>query len=317
MHRPQHDATNFRAGTHATFADLEVDVIVLTTNLQLLDLLQESAVPEYVFWPAESAEEAVDLLVSGHCGVLIVDLQGLGAEPAALLERLLAQFPELVLIAVGRREEETSISALVTSGRVYRFLHTPISAPRASLFLSAAARRYAELSRKSSPRFRSVGQIAEPGRRGPFAGIVAAIAALGAIWLLRAPLEEFLAGLLRVPAGSAQNETPQPNPMIATHLEKAREALAAGRLASPQNDSAVEHYRSVLALQSGNAEAKAGIGRVTELLLQQFIEAVQAGDTPRAARAFSALQNADPANPQLDSLQQQLLALSRGQAARM
>ena len=65
----------------------------------------------------------------------------LRAEAAGLLARLHVQFPELVLMATGRRDEESSVASLVSDGRIYRFLHKPISPARGSLFLSAASRR--------------------------------------------------------------------------------------------------------------------------------------------------------------------------------
>jgi len=37
------------------------------------------------------------------------------------------------------------VTPLVSSGRVYRFLHKPISPPRAQLFIGAATRRYQEM----------------------------------------------------------------------------------------------------------------------------------------------------------------------------
>ena len=48
-------------------------------------------------------------------------------------------------MATGRRDEEHSVAMLVSDGRIYRFLHKPVSPARANLFLSAASRRYHEV----------------------------------------------------------------------------------------------------------------------------------------------------------------------------
>jgi DNA-binding NarL/FixJ family response regulator len=146
MRNRRHDANTSVTGGRAAIFGPDVDVIVLTTDLELLGMLQEASGPEHILWHAQSANEAVELLVGGRCGVLIADLQVLRGEAAALLEKLQAQFPELVLLAMGRRDEEQSIGPLVTSGRVYRFLHKPLSPARANVFLSTAARRYVEIS---------------------------------------------------------------------------------------------------------------------------------------------------------------------------
>ena len=73
------------------------------------------------------------------------DLGALRGDAAALLDRLHAQFPELILMATGRRDEEHSVAMLVSDGRIYRFLHKPVSPARANLFLAAATRRYNEM----------------------------------------------------------------------------------------------------------------------------------------------------------------------------
>jgi len=83
-----------------------VDVVVLTTDAALLGTLQEAVGAEHLLWHAQSADATVELLVGGHCGILIADLQVLRTDAANLLERLQAQFPELILLATGRREEE-------------------------------------------------------------------------------------------------------------------------------------------------------------------------------------------------------------------
>ena len=122
-----------------------LDVVVLTSDPGVLATLREAAGPEHAVWHAPSADNAVDLLVGGRCSILIADLGALRGDAAALLDRLHAQFPELILMATGRRDEEHSVAMLVSDGRIYRFLHKPVSPARANLFLQAATRRYSEL----------------------------------------------------------------------------------------------------------------------------------------------------------------------------
>jgi len=262
----RHDL-NLAAGR--SLAGLDVDVIVLTADLDLLAILHDASGPDHILWHAQSADEAVELLVGGHCGVFIADLQQLGSNAAALLERLQQQFPELVLLAMGRRDEESSIGALVTSGRVYRFLHKPVSPARASVFIATAARRHIELSTSTSPALAAVRQLTQPEHRKSCLRISIAIIVVAGVWWQWDAVGRF-----------ARNFIP---PTTTTPSGRERPAL------SPETVKQQE----------------------VDALEQQLIAALQAGDTPRAATAFSALQKADPAHPRLEQLRAQLLALSR------
>lgn len=310
MENRRHDANLSATGTRAAPGGPDVDVIVITTDFDLLGMLQDAAGPEHIVWHAQSADEAVELLVGGRCGVLIADLQVLGGGAAGLLERLQAQFPELVLLAMGRRDEEGSIGPLVTSGRIYRFLHKPLSPARASVFIGTAARRYVELSTTtSSPAMAAVRQLAQqPAPRATLLGIVVGIVVLGGLWTMREPIGRMIDSALIEPAAPV----PAVNPAIAENLAAAREAFEDGRLAPPEPGNALNLYRSVLALQGNNLEALTGVQRVLDALEQDVVDALNDRDIPRAAQAFSVLQNADPMNRDIGRLREQLLALSRG-----
>lgn len=310
MQNRRHDSNHSATGARAAPVSPDVDVIVLTTDFELLGMLQDAAGPEHIIWHAQSANEAVELLVGGRCGVLIADLQVLRGGAAALLERLQAQFPELVLLAMGRRDEESSIGPLVTSGRVYRFLHKPLSPARASVFISTAARRYVELSTiASSPTITAVMQLAQqPAPRATLLGVVVGLVVLGGLWTVREPIGRMIDSAVIGPAAPA----PTVNPAIAENLAAAREAFEDGRLAPPEPDNALDRYRTVLALQSDDSEALTGVQRVLDVLEQDVVDALNDRDIPRAAQAFSVLQKADPENRDLNQLRERLLALSRG-----
>src|SRR5437868_1324788 len=106
MQRQQNDTNSAALHSGGVLPGHLVDVVVLSNDDSLLLTLRDAAGVEHAIWHAPSADAAVDLLVGGHCGVLIVDLQVVHDGAAALLERLQAQFPELVLLATGARKEE-------------------------------------------------------------------------------------------------------------------------------------------------------------------------------------------------------------------
>lgn len=310
MHNRRQDTDLSATGGYAA-AGPDVDVIVLTNDYELLGVLQDAASPEHILWHALSANEAVELLVGGRCGILIADLQVLRGDAPALLDKLQSQFPELVLLATGRRDQESVIGALVTSGHVYRFLHKPLSPARAAVFIDHAARRHIELSNATSPTRAAMKHLSQQSApRSTLLGVLVGVIVLAGLWVMREPIGRMVDSLILEQPPAA----PQGDPAIERNLAAARRAIADDRLTPPPRDNALDLYRAVLALQPDNAEARAAVQRLIGALEQQVADAIEANDTPRAARAFSNLQKADPDNPNLAELRQQLLALSRAQA---
>jgi len=285
-----------------------LDVVVLTSDPGLLATLHQSAGPEHAIWHAPSADAAVDLLVGGRCSILVADLGALRGDAAALLDRLHAQFPELILMATGRREEEHSVAMLVSDQRIYRFLHKPVSPARANLFLSAATRRYNEL-RNAVPIDLITGKHIVPRSNTPAIVIslvvLLSLAAGGAFWRQSRKEPAVVAPPPRAVGSLTQEE------QIADFLARGEMALATDRLVDPRGNNAVEYYRSVLALQPDNAGAHTGLERAGMKLEARVMEALQARDAARGATALATLQHAVPEYPRLDELRAELLTLSR------
>jgi TonB family protein len=314
MQRSQRDADRAAISAVRGPTGEPIEVVVLSVDETLIATLQEAAGSEYSIWHASSADVAVELLVGGHCNILIADLRAIGVGAAALLEKLPMQFPELVLLATGRREEEGAVANLVSKGSVYRFLHKPVSPPRAKLFLAAAARRYHELVSDASPAVTTVRQLADPTNRKIImgAGLFLLALILGVTWYLIRP-------------GSSPSQTV---PLAATtQAEKtvdtdavliaAEEAFAAGRLTSPPGENALDFYRTILAADGTQTEAHVGVRKVADALAQQVRQALQARDLPAATRDLTALQSALPDHPDYEALRQQLFTLSRPAHERM
>ena len=285
-----------------------LDVVVLTSDPGLLATLREAGGPEHAIWHAPSADNAVDLLVGGRCSILVADLGALRGDAAALLDRLHAQFPELILMATGRRDEEHSVAMLVSDQRIYRFLHKPVSPARANLFLSAATRRYNEL-RNAVPIDLITGKHVVP--RSNTAGIVAglvvmlSVAAGGAFWWQSRKETVSVTPPPRAVGTLTQEE------QIADYLARGEMALATDRLLDPRGNNAVEYFRAVLALQPDNVGAHTGLERVGMKLEARVLEALQARDPARGATALASLQHAVPEYARLDALRTELLTLSR------
>src|SRR3954453_19885486 len=99
MQRRQSEPTLSTVHAGGTLNADAVDVVVLSADESLIATLQEAAGATQALWHAPPPEAPVDLLVGGYCGILVADLAVLRPDAAAMLERLQAQFPELVLLA--------------------------------------------------------------------------------------------------------------------------------------------------------------------------------------------------------------------------
>ncbi|HEY5761355.1 MAG TPA: TonB family protein [Steroidobacter sp.] len=286
-----------------------VDVVVLTTDASLLETLRSSAGSEHALWDVPSADAAVDYLVGGRCDVLIADLGSLHSDVSSLLERLQVQFPELIFMAIGRREDEGTVAALLSTGRIYRYLHKPISPGRAFQFLNAATRRYNELRDGQPVALHTVRTIA---RQRPYlgkaiaggAGVLAAVVAFGLWYSSR---DRALPATLQT---THVAESPVED-QVKSKLGSAQIAYLSGRLIDPRGDNALQYYRDVLKLDPKNADATAGVQKVIDTLEQRVVKALEERNAARVVTAWTALQRAAPSHPQLDSLRSQLLALSR------
>lgn len=285
-----------------------IDVVVLTSDAGLLEALRTSAGSEHALWDVPSADAAVDYLVGGRCDVLVVDLGSLHGDVNSLLERLQAQFPELIFMATGRRDEEGAVASLLSTGQIYRFLHKPISPGRAFQFLNAATRRYNELGdvpvalqtvRTMARRRPYLGKLIAAG-----AGVLAAIVACAIWWYSR---DQGLPATLQ----AAQVSDAPIEDQVKSKLGSAQIAYLSGRLIDPRGDNALQYYRDVLTLDADNADAKAGTQKVIDTLEQRVIKALDERSAPRVVTAWTALQRAAPDHPRLDALRAQLFALSR------
>ena len=285
-----------------------VDVVVVTSDASLLEALREAAGSEHALWEAPSADAAVDHLVGGRCDVLVADLGSLHGDVAVLLERLQVQFPELIFMAIGRREDEGAVASLLSTGRIYRFLHKPISPGRAFQFLNAATRRHNELRDGQPIALQTVRTIT---RKRPYLGKVAAagagvLAAVIAFTVWQSRDRGLPATMQTSHVGDAPVED-----LIKSKLGSAQIAYLSGRLLDPRGDNALEYYKAVLAMQADHAEAKAGVQKVIDTLEQRVVKALEDRNAPRVVTAWTALQRAAPNHPRLDALRSQLLALSR------
>lgn len=302
MHRPRSDGLDGAAVRRSHLSSARIDIIVLTRDPALLATLREAAGPEFDIVEADSPEVAAERLIGGHCGIFVIDV-AVVHDVAELVAKLQAQFPEIVLLATGRRDEQHAVAALVADGRIYRFLHKPISPQRAELFLSAALRRYGEIHSQVIPT--KTAPASTKNWRKPLGIAVAVlfVSLAGAIaaWFVYSPREPVV--------GSFEQD--QPSATLTELLTRADEAYAAGNLVPPTPENAFDLYRRALRLDPANQRATEAMQRIVAQFEQRMSEALAAGNLVSARNALTTLQRIAPRHPRLDALQSELVAASR------
>lgn len=90
-------------------------------------------------------------------------------------------------------------------------------------------------------------------------------------------------------------------------LEKARLAMRERRYTEPASNCALLYYRSALKVDPTNGEARDGMGRLANVLMSRFDDAMTAGHYDEAASAIADLKIAAPGDIRLSTLEGRLL----------
>jgi TonB family protein len=150
---------------------------------------------------------------------------------------------------------------------------------------------------------------------------VIALAAGGAWWYVThgktasAPAEQASGTIASHIETAAESAAVLPQPAVDTSivagqvddlLEKARLAMRDRRYTAPTGDNALVYYRSALAADPTNGEAKDGLRRVGDVLISRFNEAISGAHYSDAALALATLKLVRPSDSHLGPFQLQL-----------
>jgi TonB family protein len=127
-----------------------VELVVLSVDEPFLQTLRDALGETQRLWHVPSSDKVSDLLLAGQVGILVLDVPALHAAAAVFIGQIKRQFPDLVVVVAGSRDDETSLAGLISSGAVYRFIHKPMSPGRARSFADAAVRRFQEQRRRAT-----------------------------------------------------------------------------------------------------------------------------------------------------------------------
>jgi TonB family protein len=283
-----------------------VDIVVLTGDVPLFEAIRGAVGERNPVWRARSAEESVELLLSGRCGVMLIDMGAVSSRPATLIEEITGQFPDVVVVVAGRREDEAALAGLVSEGLVYRFMHKPLTPKRAGMFLNAAIRSHVERRgrRVMEPLLPIVEELRSrlPPRRWLLltAGLALFLALIAVALLIPSPGQapSQAVGDARAPAIPAARSGPLADPV----LSRARAAFAAGRYEAPPGRNALDLYAAVLLARPGDAEARAGFDATVDRLLTDAADAAGSGRKDEARRTVRRVLGVDPGNREARTL---------------
>ncbi len=225
-----------------------VELVVLTQDEGFLKTLREAIGESRRLWHVLTGDKVSDLVIAGHVGILVLDTHSLDSPSNIYIERLKQQFPDLVIIVAGSRDDEGKLAPLISTGIIYRFIHKPMSPERAKLFADAAVKKHED--QRHAARISALG--ARPAKKqnllilSVVAGLV--LLAIGVASLPKKAATQKAAAILEIPvrsappsgkslpddappsAGATTSEIPAQSPPVASlaaQLERLRDKASA------------------------------------------------------------------------------------------
>jgi TonB family protein len=256
-----------------------VELLVLTTDEIFLQTLRDAVGGARRLWHVLSADKVSDLLVAGEVGIVVLDAQALHEAASVFVKQIKHQFPDLVIVAAGHRDDETSLAGLISAGLVYRFIHKPMSPARAKLFAEAAIKKHEDHRRRAA-------EAPQLNRASPSGRIWLAGGAMGALALAAAVAWNVHRSGDEDSALAPAAEAAKPVAAESSPTARAAAALAANRLTEPPGDNALELYLGLLARNPGDVSAQAGLSEVHERLLARAENALLEERLDEAAAAI-------------------------------
>jgi TonB family protein len=279
---------------------LRESLVVLTHDASLVTAARAVSAADRELIIVQAESDLATHLMGGAAGVVVLDTATVTTPIAQLTQRIKAQFPDVVLIVAGGAYEQAAVTAQVTSGAVYRFLHKPASEQRIRLFIDAAWRRR-DGEHASGSTTIALTKLREPPapRRLALPLVIAALAVATTAGIVGWLMGHSGATTLAAPppkhtvAAPASASNAVVDTVLSQLLARAAEALARGDFIMPVGNSAADLYRQALEHHHGDLQAQAGLDKVVDQvlsaaeqdLLAQHLE--EAEHLTQAARAIA------------------------------
>jgi protein TonB len=259
---------------------------------------------------ADSLATAAGMLKPGTRTILVADLRGLNSEDFAPVS---ASPHNPVVIAIRDAASAGMVDALMLEGDIQALVDSPVESAAMLRAINDAARISSTadaLSAVTSPSSGSSGGEEKSGKSpAVMIGVVVAVlaAAAGGWFFMKkgsvseapAAADTAAAPAAAPAAGKAPAAATAPAASLDEVLEKARLAMDERRYIEPAKNNALEHFRTVLQLDPGNAEATEGLKRLGGLLIARARTALDERRFDNALAELEAARSIDPSDQRL------------------
>jgi TonB family protein len=283
-------------------------ILVLSRDGELVETVRKAAPRGTRVTHAPDLDHVAEKLPNLRPGVLVADTASAPDIPS-MVAQLTQHFPELVVVVAGKREDSASLMQLTATGRIFRFLLTPLSHGQTRLALEAAVAQHVELNAQAERLHGGSNPTGVAGHKNYVvtygALAVGLLVVIGGIWF---GVKQLTGGdTTPVPAPVASNSAvaDQQDPILA-ELKMAKEAFAQGRYDTPASESALDFYRNALRLDPSNEAAKQGIRDVANKVLEIAEEALTSERLEEAVKNIGRARDIDASHPRLAFLDTQI-----------
>jgi TonB family protein len=259
---------------------------------------------------ADSLATAATMLKPGTRTILVADLRGTNPEDFAPIS---ASPHNPVVIAIRDSASAGTVDALMLEGAIQALVDSPVEPAAMQRAINDAARISSTADALSAVTASSGDSSggAEKSGKSPvmMIGIVVAVlaAAGGGYFFMSkdsseapAAADTSAAPAAAAPAsGKAPAAASAPAASLDEVLEKARLAMDERRYIEPARNNALEHFRTVLQLEPGNAEATEGLKRLGGLLIARARTALDERRFDNALAELEAARSIDPNDQRL------------------
>ena len=127
-------------------------IVALSEDHTLLQALTLGIIEQAPVVTSPSVDRFIDQLMANRAEVALIDAASAPAPLEQFISALRQQFPRLLVVLAGSAQLQTSLSAQIADGTIFRFAHKPASAQRLKLFVSAALQSAALRGRRAAAR---------------------------------------------------------------------------------------------------------------------------------------------------------------------
>jgi periplasmic protein TonB len=308
-----------RATGGSSFKSKKPLALIATPDLELWGQLGPMLESTCALRHADSLASAAAMLKPGTRTILIADLRGTTPADFAVIS---ASPHNPVVIGIRDNASAGVVDALMLEGALQALVDTPIETPAMLRAVNDAARISSTsdaLSAVTAPSSASSGGEEKKGLpMGLIAGAVVAVLAIGGGgWYFmsskdgaEAPStttgQATTAAAANAPAAAGKAADAKPVASLEEVLERARLAMDERRYIEPAKNNALEHFRQVLVMEPGNAEATEGLKRLGGLLIARARTALDERRFDNALAELEAARSIDPNDTRLTEVDAKL-----------